>query len=162
MEFNATVFILQWLTFIVGMILSWIIFIPYLKGWMQARQKRIEDQITSAEKREKESEALKADLEKRIKDLERRTSETLQQAKAEAGRMKDEIVQTSRKEAERILGDARKALENERQAVTATLQQEVGALAVSIAEKIMKSSVDAKVQEKIVQESVRELDARKN
>jgi F-type H+-transporting ATPase subunit b len=101
-------------------------------------------------------------LEKKLKELEQRTTETLQEARKEAGRMKDEIVHSSRKEAELILADARKAIENERKAVTQALQKEVGALAVSIAEKIIRSSVDAKVQEKIVQEGIKELEAHKN
>ncbi len=162
MEFNVTVFALQLATFLIGMWLSSIIFLPYLKGWMGDRQKRIEDQLATAEKRQKESEALKLELEKKLKELEQRTTEALQDARKEAGRMKEEIVQNSRKEAELILADARKAIESERKSVSQSLQQEMGVLAVAIAEKIIRSSVDAKVQDKIVKESIQEIQTRKN
>jgi F-type H+-transporting ATPase subunit b len=162
MEFNIAVFVLQLATFIIGMWLSSIVFLPYLKGWMEARQKRIENQLSTAEQRQKESEVLKADLEKKLKALEQKTTETLQDARKEANRMKDEIIQASRKDAELILSDARKAIENERQAVSHDLQKEVGTLAVAIAEKIIRASVDAKVQDKIVQEGIKELNANKN
>lgn len=99
MEFNVNFFVLQLVTFAIGIWLATLIFIPYLKNWMQSRQKRIEDQLNTAEKRQKESESLKADLERKLKDLEQRTTETLQEARKEAARMKDDIVHAARKEA---------------------------------------------------------------
>jgi F-type H+-transporting ATPase subunit b len=162
MEFNLTVFILQLATFIVGMWLCSLIFLPQLKQWMSDRQKRIEDQLANAEKRQKEAEALKADFEKKAKEFEQNTQEVLQKTRQEAARSRDEAIQAARKEAELILADARKAIESERLAVTEALQKEVGSLAVTIAEKILRASVDAKAQEKLVQEGVKELGARKN
>ena len=162
MEFNLDVFLLNLATFLVGMWLASKIFLPYLKGWMFDRQKRIEDQLTNADKRQKESETLKAEFEKKVKELELNTAEILQKSRQEAVHHRDEVVQSARKEAELILADARKALENERQAVTHALQKEVGNLSVKIAEKILRSSVDPKIQEKLVQEGVQELGARRN
>jgi F-type H+-transporting ATPase subunit b len=162
MEFNPQVFILQLATFLIGMWLSSKIFLPYLREWMESRQKGIEEQLATAEKRQKDAEALKAEFEKKVKELEQNTAEILQRTRQDAAHARDEVIQAARKEAELILADARKAIESERHAVTQTLQKEVGALAVLIAEKIIRSSVDEKIQEKIVRENVRELDARKN
>jgi F-type H+-transporting ATPase subunit b len=162
MEFNVSVFLLQLATFIIGMFLSALVFLPYLRGWMADRQKRIEGQLATAEQRQKESEQIKADLEKKMRELEQKTTETLQTARREADRMKEEIVQTARKESELTLADARKVIESERQAASATLQKEIGALAVSIAEKIIRASVDSKVQDRIVQENLQSLTSRKN
>jgi F-type H+-transporting ATPase subunit b len=162
MEFNLNVFVLQLVTFLVGMWLSGKIFLPQLNKWMSDRQKRIEGQLSNAEKRQNEADVLKAEFEKKVKDLEQQTIETLQRTRQEANKMKDEIVQKTRKEAEMILAEARQVIESERQAVTQDLQKEVGALAVTIAEKIIRGSVDTKVQEKLVQEGMRELGVRKN
>ena len=162
MEFNINVFLLQLVTFLVGMFLSSKIFLPQLKSWMYSRQKRIEDQLATAEKRQAEAAHLKTEFEKKVKELEQGTAEILQRSRKEANQARDEVIQSARKEAELILADARKAIESERQAVTQALQKEVGLLAVDIAEKIIRSSVDAKVQEKMVKESIQELGARKN
>ena len=162
MEFNLTVFLLQLATFLVGMFVSTKIFLPQLKEWMESRQKRIEDQIASAEKSQAVAADLKAEFEKKVKELEQGTVEILQRSRKEAAQARDEAIQSARKEAELILSDARKAIESERQAVTQALQKEVGLLAVEIAEKIIRSSVDVKVQEKIVNESIQELGSRKN
>ncbi len=162
MEFNLTVFLLQLSTFLVGMFVSSKIFLPQLKNWMESRRKRIEEQIAVAEKRQKEAESLKTDFDKKVRELEQNTAEIIQRSRKEAGQARDEAIQAARKEAELILADARKAIESERQAVTQALQNEVGLLAVNIAEKIIRSSVDAKVQEKMVKESIQELGSRKN
>ena len=162
MEFNLTLFALQAVTFLIGMWLSSKIYLPYLNGWMQSRQKRIEDQLATAEKRQKESESLKADFDKKVKELEQNTLEILQKTRQEATKSRDEAIAAARKEAEMILADARKAIESERKQLTQTLQKEVGVLAVSIAEKIIRSSVDAKLQEKLINENVQELSLNKN
>lgn len=162
MEFNINVFLLQLATFLVGMYASSKIFLPQLKGWMADRKKRIEDQIAAAEKSQAVAAELKTEFEKKVKELEQGTVEILQRSRKEAAQARDEAIQSARKEAELILADARKAIEGERQAVTQALQKEVGLLAVEIAEKIIRSSVDVKVQEKIMKESIQELGARKN
>lgn len=162
MEFNLYVFILQSLTFLVGMYFCSLIFLPKLRGWMEDRQKGIEQQLATAEKRQKESEALKADFEKKIKDLEHNTVEILQKARQEATQSRDAAIQAARKESELILADARKAIESERQQLTQALQKEVGALSVAIAEKIIRSSIDSKAQEKLINENVQELTLNKN
>ncbi len=99
MEFNSTLFILQAVTFLIGMWLSSKIYLPYLNGWMQSRQKRIEDQLANAEKRQKESESLKADFDKKVKELEQNTLEILQKTRQEATKSRDEAIQAARKEA---------------------------------------------------------------
>ena len=162
MEFNLTVFFLQLVTFLVGMYLSSILFLPQVKEWMENRQKRIEDQIAAAEKSQAVAADLKAEFEKKVKTLEQNTADIMQRNRQEAAQARDETIQAARKEAELILADARKAIESERQAVTQALQKEVGVLAVSIAEKIIRSSIDAKIQEKIIKDSIQELGARKN
>ena len=162
MDTNLYVFLLQWATFLLGMVLSAFIFLPYLKGWMKDRQKRIEDQIKTAENLQKDAENIKADFEAKAKSLEKTTVETIQRARDEASKLREEINHNARKEAELIISDARKAIESERQAVTQAVQKEMGTLAVSIAEKIIRASVDSKIQEKIVQESLKELGSHKN
>lgn len=162
MEFNLNVFVLQLITFLVGMWLSSKIFLPYLRGWMESRQKKIEEQLATAEKRQKDAEALKAEFEAKVRELEQNTAEILQRTRQEATHARDGAIQAARKEAELILAEARQAIESERQLVAQSLQKEVGTLAVTIAEKILRSSVDAKAQEKLIQEGVRELGAKKN
>jgi len=162
MEFHSDVFFLSLATFLIGMWLCSLIFLPQLKAWMDQRQKGVEDQLATAEKRHKEAESLKGEFEAKVKALEGQTVETLRQARQDASKMKDEIVQASRKEAEMILSEARKALENERREVTQALQKQVGQMALEIAQKVVRSSVDAKAQEKLVAENIKELEARKN
>src|ERR1700721_2592368 len=110
MEFNLTLFILQAVTFLIGMWLSSKIYLPYLNGWMQSRQKRIEDQLANAEKRQKKSDWLKSVFH-----------------------------------------------EKEKKKTAPNPSKEMGLFGRFFAEKIIRSSVDAKLQEKLINENVQEL-----
>ncbi len=162
MEFNATYYVLEMITFLLGLTLAAFIYVPYLKGWMTKRQQRIETQLAAAEQRQKEAEKLKADFEVRARDLEAQVGATIKEAQAEAQKTREEIVLSARKEAEKIMFDAHAMIEAEKKSVVKEIQKEMGAMAVAIAEKIVRGSVDAKAQDRIVAEAVKEMGARKN
>jgi F-type H+-transporting ATPase subunit b len=162
MEFQSNIFILQLITFGLGLVLSYFIYVPYLKGWMTDRRKNIESQIESAAKNQKEAEALRLDLERKMRELDEKTQSTLAQARAEADQQRTDMVNAARKESDRILEETRVSLEQEKKAALQAVRAEVGGLAVTIAEKILRSSVDAKAQQKLIDESLKELGAKKN
>jgi F-type H+-transporting ATPase subunit b len=162
MEIDLNIFLLQLVTFCLGMFISAKLFLPYLRGWMEKRKKHIADQILNAEILQEEAAKLKEDLVWKLKDLDRNSADIIRAARNEAETIKEEIVQSSRREAKRILTEARQALESERRELSQSLQNEVGALSVAIAEKIMRAAVDQKVQSKLVEESLKELNPSKN
>jgi F-type H+-transporting ATPase subunit b len=162
MEFNLTYYVLEMITFVLGLTLAAFIYLPYLKGWMSNRQKRIETQLSTADQRQKEAEKLKADFEARARELEAKVSATLKEAQVEAQRTREEIVLAARKEAEKILFDTHAMIEAEKKGVVKEIQKEMGSLAVAIAEKIVRGSVDAKAQERIVAEAIKEMGAKRN
>jgi F-type H+-transporting ATPase subunit b len=100
---------------------------------------------------------MRMDLDHKIKDLDMKTSEIIRSARNEAETIKEEIVQSSRREAGRILNEARLALQSEREELKQSLREEVVELSVSMAQKIMRSSVDPKIQARAVDESIQEM-----
>ncbi len=162
MEFNSTIFLLQLITFALGLALAYFIYMPYLRGWMNERQKRIAGQLDQAAKSQKDAEALKADLEKKMREMDQKVQTTLAEARGEADKTKSEIVSVARKEAEKILVDTRAALQQEKQDAVKAIQKEMGSLAVAIAEKIIRGQIDPKTQQKLIDESLKELTAKKN
>jgi F-type H+-transporting ATPase subunit b len=161
MEIDLKVFLLQLVTFILGLLLSAKLFLPYLRGWMEKRKQYIEEQISNAETQQRESERLRMDLDHKIKDLDLKTSEIIRSARNEAETIKEEIVQSSRREASRILNEARLALQSERAELKKDLREEVVQLSVAMAQKIMRSSVDPKIQARVVEDSLKEMGAGK-
>ncbi|MGH7738784.1 MAG: F0F1 ATP synthase subunit B [bacterium] len=157
MEFDLKIFGLQLVTFLLGLVLSAKLFLPYLRGWMEKRRQYIEEQITSAETSQKEAERLRLELDQKIKELDRKTSTIIRAARNEAETIKEEIVQSSRREGSRILAEARLALQSEQEELKQSLREEVVQLSVTMAQKIMRGSVDPKVQARVVDESIGEL-----
>lgn len=162
MEFNLNYFVLEMITFVIGLTLSAFIYLPYLKGWMSKRRDRIETQLADAEKRHREAEKLKSDFEARARELEAKVGATLKDAQVEAQKTREEIVLAARKEAEKIMFDAHAMIEAEKKSVAKEIQREMGTLAVAIAEKIVRGSVDAKAQERIVAEAIKDMGAKRN
>jgi F-type H+-transporting ATPase subunit b len=162
MEFEASIFYLQLITFTLGLILAYFIYMPYLRGWMVERRNRIAGQLEQAEKTMKAAEALKAEVDRKSREMDEKSRAALADARAEADRARNEMVTAARAEADKILKDARASLEQEKQAALKSIQAEVGGLAVAIAEKILRSSVDAKAQQKLIDESLKELTAKRN
>lgn len=157
MEFDLKVFALQLATFAFGLFLSAKLFLPYLRGWMEKRKQYIEEQIQSAETFQREAERMRMELDHKIKDLDLKTSEIIRSARNEAETIKEEIVQSSRREAGRILNEARLALQSEREELKQSLREEVVGLSVTMAQKIMRASVDPKIQARVVDESIQEM-----
>jgi len=162
MEFEASIFYLQLITFSLGLLLAYFVYVPYLKGWMTERQNRIASQLEEAAKNQKSAEALKTDLDRKMKEMDAKVQQTLADSRAEADKARQEAAANARKEAEKILADTRAALEQERHDTLLAVQREVAALSVAIAEKILRSSVDAKAQQKLIDESLKELTSKKN
>jgi len=162
MEFNLNYFVLELITFAIGLALSAFIYLPYLKGWMEGRQKRIENQLATAEQRQKEAEKLKSDFEAKVREMEQKSNAALKEAQVEAQKNREEIVLAARKESEKIMHDAHAMIEAEHKAVVKDIQKEMGVLAITIAEKIIRTSVDAKVQEKTVADTIKEMGAKRN
>jgi F-type H+-transporting ATPase subunit b len=162
MEFHPTIFFLQLITFTLGLVLAYFVYMPYLKGWMTERRDRIAGQLEAAARAQKAAEDLKAEVDRRSREMDAQARNALAEARAEADRSKAEIVGTARREAEKLVADAREAMSQEREAVVREVRKEVGALSVAIAERILRSSVDAKAQQKLIDESLKELTAKKN
>jgi len=162
MEFNPTIFTLQLITFALGLTLAYFVYMPYLRGWMDERRKRIESQLEAAAKGQKDAEALKADLERKMKEMDQKVQAAIAQSRADADKARQEAAAAARKEAEKILADTRASLEQERRDTLSAVQKEVAALSVAIAEKILRNSVDAKAQQKLIDETLREMTSKKN
>ena len=96
MEFEASIFYLQLITFTLGLILAYFIYMPYLRGWMVERRNRIAGQLDQAEKTMKAAEALKAEVDQKSREMDEKARAALADARAEADRARNEMVTAAR------------------------------------------------------------------
>jgi len=129
---------------------------PLIKA-LDERAKKIADGLAAAERgtlslRDAESKAQQLEVEAR-----NRGAEILAQAERRAAALIDEAKAAAKAEGDRIAAAARADLEGEVQRAREALRDQVAALAVASAEKILRREVDAKAHADLLAQLKQEL-----
>jgi F-type H+-transporting ATPase subunit b len=141
----------QLVAFIILMILVSRFALRPILATMKQRQDHIEGQIRKAEESRKEAEEL---LEKQREELNKariEAKEIIDRAKAQSEREADEIVKKAQERAERMIQEATTEIQREKEKALASLRDEVAALSVRLASKLMEKELDEKGQSQLVE-----------
>jgi F-type H+-transporting ATPase subunit b len=144
--------LVQLLTFGAAVFLLWRFFWKPLNRFMKNRADRIEYDIRSAGELKTEAENLKRKLDAQMAEAEDKAQAIIQQGVEQGGRRREEIVRDAEAEAKRMIDDAGDRIAEERRKTARELRTETVALAMLIAERALKQSVDPTVQERLVSE----------
>lgn len=106
------------------------------------REKGIADSIASAEKVKKEMSQLQAENEKIMAQAREERTQML----GEARKMSEQIVAKAKEDtkviADRMIVEAQQQIEQQKQAAMAEVKNEIGSLAITVAEKILRSKLN--------------------
>jgi F-type H+-transporting ATPase subunit b len=130
---------------------------PPIIGAIEERQKIIADGLAASERGEKDLELAQQRATEQLKDAKTQAAEIIEQAKKRASQIVDEETQKGHAEREKIIVQGHTEVEAERNRVKEELRQQVSALAVAGAEKILAREIDAAAQSDIVEKLVAEL-----
>lgn len=144
--------LVQLLTFGAAVFLLWKFFWKPLNRFMKNRSDRIEYDIRSAGELKTEAESLKRNWDKQMVEAEAKAQVIIQQGVEQGGRRREEIVRDAEAEAKRMLDDAGDRIAEERRRTARELRTETVTLAMLIAERALKQSVEPTVQERLVKE----------
>ena len=143
MDLNATLFgkaitfgILIWFT----MKFVW----PFLLGAMQEREKRIADGLAAGEQGKKSLEVSSKQAEQAIQEARMRAAEIIAQAEKRDAQMVEEAKIAAKAEGDREKIAAKADIQQEASRAREQLREQVAALAVAGAEKILRREVDAR------------------
>ncbi|GAB3967958.1 F0F1 ATP synthase subunit B [Spirosoma terrae] len=122
---------------------------------LHERENNIQSALDLAEKTRVEMTALKADNEKLLAQARSEREAILRGAKETADKMVAEARDKAAVEGQRILAQAREAMQNERQVLVTEMRKEVVTLSLDIAEKVLRKELsDKPAQEKLVSDLV--------
>jgi F-type H+-transporting ATPase subunit b len=135
---------------------------PSILTMLKERETAISNALSAAEKAREEIKHLHADNEKLLREARIQSEEILRRAdemrKETIGKAQNE----AQKEYERILENARFAIENEKNAAIVELQNEVAKLSIDIAEKILGEEMKNKQQyDKMIEKSIQDININK-
>jgi F-type H+-transporting ATPase subunit b len=142
--------------FVLFLIASNLLFNP-VRNMMQNRQQRIAEDIENAKEDKESANALKLEYEEKLKNIDKEAEQILSDARAKALKNEDQIVARAKEEAAAIIARANKEAELEKQKVADDVKKEMITLASVMAGKVVKASVDATVQDSLIDETLKEI-----
>lgn len=123
---------------------------PILKS-LKEREDSIQTALDSAERAKNEMASLKSDNEKLMKQAREERDILLREARDAANRLHDQAQADARKNAEKIIEDAKAVINIEKQAALRDVRAQVATFSIEIAEKLIKKNLSSdKAQKEMV------------
>jgi F-type H+-transporting ATPase subunit b len=110
-------------------------------GMLGEREKGIAESIATAERVRKEMSELQAENEKLLIQARAERSAMLKEAKEEQERIIAEAKEKTRAITDKMMAEARQQIENQKMAALTEVKNEIGNLAVEVAEKILRKQL---------------------
>ncbi len=147
----------QTLTFIVFVWACWKYIWPPLITAMRERQQAIADGLSQAERAEKDLELAQERATDQLREAKAEAAELIDQARGRANALVEEAKNAAREEGDRIIEAARAEVEQEVNRAKEALRAQVAELAVTGAERILKTSVDTSAHSRMLEELAADL-----
>jgi F-type H+-transporting ATPase subunit b len=128
-----------------------------LFGIIEKRREIVQSQLTSAEENRKQAEALLNEQKEAVLQAKKDAYDIIEQARVTSTKQADDIVAQAKSETVRLKDEAVRDIENEKSKAVAALRNEVGAMSVLIASKIIEKQVDEKSQKELVDHYLNEV-----
>ena len=155
---NGTFFV-ELITFVVilGILAKWVI--PMINSAMAERQAAITREFQEAEEAKAQAEATEKEYRAQLADARHEAARLREQAREEGATIIAEMREKAQSESARILKNAQSQLEAEKQQVLTQLRTEVGALATTLAGRIVGESLEDEArQRRTVERFISELE----
>lgn len=137
-------------------LMSYLLFNPARK-LLKDRQERIENDINSAKEDKESAAALKAEYEGKLKEIDKEAEIILSEARQKALKNEAKIIDEAKAEASRIIKRAQDEAELEKKHAMDDMKQEMITIASLMAQKVVATSIDARIQDTLVDETLREM-----
>lgn len=142
--------------FVLFLFASYFLFNP-AREFLKKRQDKIKGELESAAQDMEDAQALKAEYEGKLKNIEKEADEILSEARKKALANENKIVTQAREEAARIIERAKVEAELEKQKAADDVKREMVVLASLMAGKVVKASIDTNAQENLINETLKEI-----
>lgn len=133
---------------------------PLLKI-LAERQARIAKSLEDADEERKSAEKLREEYQQQMHNAKGDAQAIVDKALKMADNTKEEIIASAREEHARLLENAQEKIARERQQALEDIRSEVVSISVAAAAKIIGQSVDEKINAKLVDDFINQLDSGK-
>lgn len=142
--------------FTLFLVASYFLFNP-VRNMMQNRQNRIKGELESAAADMEQAKALKEEYEAKLKDINKEAETILGEARKKALANENKIVSDAKEEAARIIERAGVEAELEKKKAADEVKREMVVLASLMAGKVVNAAIDTTVQDSLIEETLKEI-----
>ena len=142
--------------FVLFLLMSYLLFNP-AKKLLKDRQDRIAQDISDANNDKESAAALKAEYESKLKQIDKEAEVILSEARQKALKNEQKIVEEAKEEARRIIKRAQDEALLEKKHAMDDMKKEIVAVASLMAQKVVSASIDTKIQNQLVEETLKEM-----
>ena len=142
--------------FFLFMLMSYLLFDPARK-LLKDRQEKIENDIDTARSDKEKAQALKAEYEEKLKNVDKEAELILSEARQKALKNQNKIVDDAKEEASRIIKRAQEEAELEKKHAMDDVKQEMIQIASLMAQKVVAASINTQIQDTLVEETLKEI-----
>ncbi|MBI2263710.1 MAG: F0F1 ATP synthase subunit B, partial [Armatimonadetes bacterium] len=129
-----------------------------LSGVMEARTAKIEKDISEAEILKQEAQELKDEYTAKIDASRKEAQKIIQDSTFHGERAKADIIAEAKREAGKVLEDAQREVEWQKQKALEDIKTQTVGLAVAAAGRIIENSLDRKTQEALITEFLKRVE----
>ena len=142
--------------FTLFLIASHLLFNP-VRDMMQNRQNRIKSELENAAADMENARALKEEYEAKLRDIDKEAEAILGEARKKALANENKIVSDAKEEAARIIERAGVEAELEKSKAVDEVKREMVVLASLMAGKVVNAAIDTTVQDSLIEETLKEI-----
>lgn len=142
--------------FVLFGVMSYFLFNPARK-MLSDRKEKIRSELEEARNSKENGEKLKKEYEAKLHDIDKEAEAILSDARKRALQSENQIVAEAKEEASRIIERARVEAKLEKQKVSDEVKTEIISVASLMAEKIVTASIDTKIQNQLLEETLKEM-----
>ncbi|WP_010648359.1 F0F1 ATP synthase subunit B [Oceanobacillus massiliensis] len=128
-----------------------------LMSKMQEREEYVAGEIESAEKSRLEAEQASKEAAAQLNQVKQEAQKLIEDAKTAGIKQEQDIIDSAKKEADRIIQAAQADIQSEKERAIQALQDKVASLSVLIASKVIEKEISAQDQEQLINDYIKEV-----
>lgn len=143
-------------TLVLCLILTWLLYKPVLKA-LNKRKERIETQISDAESKFSQADALKFEYELKLADIEKEKASILNDARTRAKENEAQIISQAKQEAEAIKNRVLVDIQREQEKAKELVRTQIIEVSSILASKFISKNIDLSEQDKLIDDAIKDL-----
>lgn len=142
--------------FVLFLVMSYFLFNPARKV-LNDRKEKIKNELDEAKQNMEDAQQLRTQYQEKIKNIDKEAEAILSEARKKALENQNEIIEKAKQEAARIMEKAQMEAKLEKQKIADEVKKDMINVATLMAQKALATSLDVKIQESLIDETLREI-----